>query len=155
MPLLDIELGQLAAQGVAGDTEVVVAFTRVESFDGPRAQFLVTARLLFRPHSASEHKVARRAADGYHAGAELVPHFVIADVGSARSHAADAEVVVADAGVAVAAWVIIRPTLAVICMFGMTSENLSSIKYIEVVNRLRAYITKARNRHISVVGQFA
>ena len=124
----DHELGQLAAQGVAGDTVEVVAFTRVQSFHGPRAPFLVTARLLFRLHSAPEHKVARRAADGYHAGAELVAHFVVANVGSARSHAGDAEVVVADARVAVAARVIMRPFLAVGCMLGMTSENLSCTK---------------------------
>jgi len=55
-------------------------------------------------------------------------HFVAADVGSARSDADDAEVVVAVARVAVVDRVVVRPLFAVIRVLRVTSKNLTDTK---------------------------
>ena len=127
-----LQLNHLPAKRIACGTIIVITLARIDSFHGPGAPFLKTSRWILWIDAASEHKIARRTGNRCGAGSILVSHLVVADVGSARSDAVDAEVVVAVALVAAVEWIVIRPSLSIGCVFRVTANDLTGRKYVDV-----------------------
>ena len=129
-----IELNNLATKSIAGGTVSVITFARVGIFHGPRAPLFIMIIGIMWFDAASENKITSRTGNREVTSPKLMTHFVVADVGSARSDADSPVVVIAVARGAVVEWIIVWPFLVICCIFCVTSKNLTDTKYCQENN---------------------